>query len=72
MVLGFRCCWFSNELFADNYSVDEKNEGGTKTVPNTAREITSLLINIITHVQQGVVRKPKFIAAVLNVQMSPP
>lgn len=30
MVLGFRCCWFSDELFADNYSVDEKNEGGTK------------------------------------------
>lgn len=49
-----------------------KEVRGSKTAPNTAREITSLLIKIITRVQQGVVRKPKFIAAVLNVQMSPP
>lgn len=44
--------------------------GDSKTAPDTQKEITLLLIKIITHVQQGVVRKPKFITIVSNVQMS--
>lgn len=57
-------------LSADNCSVDKG--GDSKTAPDTQKEITLLLIKIITHVQQGVVRKPKFITAVSNVQMSLP
>lgn len=50
--------------------MDER--GDTKTAPNTQKEIALLLIKIITSGKQEVVRKPKFIAAVLNAQMSLP
>ena len=50
--------------------MDER--GDSKTAPKTQKEIALLLIKIITSGKQGVVRKPKFIAAVLNAQMSLP
>lgn len=75
MVLGLVWLFFfffPNELFTLLITTVWTKGGDSKTAPNTQQEIALLLIKIITSGKQGVVRKPKFIAAVLNAQMSLP